>query len=240
MTTSPRFVSLLCVAALALAMGIGIAFTSKLVARVEPSPHDLGGATPDLSAVLERIDRLEQRLAEIERQEVAATAPGNAPRAALPDHTTADLARRIEQLERRNKPTLAERIASHHQTILDGSKTETEKVRALSGLRHLGKDAWTDAVVQEMARVGLSSGDPSIREDVWRQMEAKAVHPAMMPPLLLALANDTEASVREMAANTLARFTNDPAVVQALRNAAANDADERVRQRAEWALGLGR
>lgn len=265
MTQSPRFVPLL-VIAFALAVGLAIAFTSKLVARVEASSPDPGDAIPVLTAVIERLDRIEQRLAQIEQQEITAAAPAapaNGTRAPLPDDALVDLARRIERLERsaprrdggaHEDPALpalgqaepaqraltaanpAERIETHRQTILDATKTEQEKVEALRALRGLGREAWSEAVVQEMARIGLASTDASIRADVWRQLHSADQHRSMVPSLLLALANDPDAKVREEAAETLGSFDDDPIVMPALQSAAANDASERVRRQAANSL----
>ncbi len=60
--------------------------------------------------------------------------------------------------------------------------------------------------------------------------------PAIVPPLLQALAQDAVADVREEATETLERYTDDPVVLQALRFAAQNDADEKVRRFAQRAL----
>ena len=185
-------------------------------------------------------------------------------RAAVPDPRLDDLLRRVAQLEaQRAQPTSerrptpleeaqaeAERLqrraardaeraagaAPARDKILDPRASESDKLAAWSVLRDAGPDAWTDAVVAEMARIGLTSPSAQVRADVWRQADARARSERLVPSLMQALVHDVDASTREEAAETLANYLDSPGVRAALEAAAANDADPNVKREALGSL----
>ncbi len=118
--------------------------------------------------------------------------------------------------------------------ILDASKSDSEKVAAWAVLR--SAETWDDSVVSEMIAIGENSTDPEIREDVWRQADARASSPLLVAPLLRALQSDPNAGVRSEAAETLENYLGEPGVRNALIYAAENDSSEDVRKEARGAL----
>ncbi len=122
------------------------------------------------------------------------------------------------------------------QSILDGAKSDTQKLESWSTLRGQ-EEAYTDAIVQEMIRIGTSATDAAHRADVWRQADGRSKHPALAHALVLALQTDPEAKVREEAAETLEIYRDVPGVVEALRIARDGDAAAGVRRQASNSLG---
>ncbi len=97
-------------------------------------------------------------------------------------------------------------------------------------------DCWTDSIVTEVVRIGLTSTEPNVRADVWRNAHAAHTHPLLLQPLLHALSSDPIGSVRAEAAETLNLYLDQPGIRAALESAAAYDIDAEVRQQAEAAL----
>lgn len=161
--------------------------------------------------------RVEARLALLESRPAAA-----ARRPVAPDDVVAALfAGRAE--------VSPEQLEEARSTIL-AAAPEQEKLVAWRLLRN-HPEARTDAVVQEMARIGGTSEDAATRADVWRQAHSEP-HPLLRQPLLTALVADPDADVRDEAAETLDRYRDDPDVIRALEAAAAQDESAGVRARA--------
>lgn len=181
---------------------------------------------PDLTALTERLDRLERELAELRRH--VATLPVDPAARREPDPTPEERAaqRAVE-------------VRDAKVTILDPRADEAAKGKAWGALRFGPDDAWNDAIVAEMVRIGLTSTDDAIRADVWRQADGNRTHLALVPALLQALTADAAPGVREEAAETLANYRDNPQVKLALESAAANDPDEDVRDQARRSLGRG-
>jgi hypothetical protein len=224
--------------------------------------NDAPGAEPvDLAPLLARLESLEERAAvpppvapteAVERRDVPAA----------PQVDLAPLEARVARLERmfptrtdrsgelvagpelQRTPAEIEdgrrvRTVGARATILDPTKSEEAKLEAWRNLRHAGPEAWTDAVVAEMVRIGSTSPEARVRADVWRQADGDARHDALVPALLQALASDRESNVREEAAETLANYRGRREVLLALESAAANDAEEGVRRQARSSLDKG-
>ena len=119
-------------------------------------------------------------------------------------------------------------------TILDGAKTEAEKLSAWAALR--SEEEWGDSVVSEMIDIGVNSADADIRADVWRQADGRARNTLLVSPLLRALQSDPDDGVRSEAAETLENYLGEPGVRDALIYAAENDSSQDVRKEARGAL----
>ncbi len=128
------------------------------------------------------------------------------------------------------KPTLAE---LQHAVV--AATAEADKIAAWQKLR-FESNAYDDAAVATIVQLGLSSKDPAIRADVWRQADGRSTHPALAPALVQALQVDGEARVREEAAETLVKYLDVPGVREALTAASSGDADEKVRRQASRTL----
>lgn len=254
-----RWVTLLLVAVLAAATGAVVAEVMRrdiAVPAVGPNPE----LPRQLAALADRVTAVERSLAERLPLQAAAGSDGESGRVAVHDPILTELSARLTRLEqqvasRQNReqrtaavdaqapqpqapPDPAELLrqtAGFQTTILDPRATEQDKLRAWGSLRNR-EGAWTDAVVAEMTRIGLSSADPAVRADVWRQADGRSTHPAMAVALLQALQSDAVAGVREEAAETLENYADRPDVQQALRLAREHDPDEKVRRYAQRSL----
>jgi len=214
---------------------------------------------PSIESIEQRVTALERRPAPV----VSAPVPGltDAARTPVHDERIDALVLRLEQAEATlarlaaQRPSSAEvpasspaedlerrRVAQQQlmvtsrDAILDPRATEQQKREAWGRLRSAGADAWTDAVVDEMVRVGLTSTDPNVRADVWRQADGGSRSERIVPALMQALASDADANVREEAAETLENYAKLPHVRLALEAAANGDVEEKVRNFARRSL----
>lgn len=180
--------------------------------RVERQPASLAG-DPE---VARRLAAMEQAIAALQ-QRAAQRDASPAPASMVKEPDPAERARRVQD---------------NQQQILDPRSDDKAKLRAWGQLRGLG-DSWNDAVVATMTHLGLTSTEAKVRADVWRQADGGSrVHPVMCNALLQALAADSDADVRDEAAETLENYLGQPGVREALERASRSDADEKVRRRA--------
>src|SRR5690606_22142861 len=129
-------------------------------------------------------------------------------------------------------PSTDETISRYQAVLLDVGRSETERVDALQALSSMRR---ADSLVIDAAISLLrNSSDPGVRGRAIRSME-RVDDPALVQPLLQALAYDTSPDVRAEAAEALGAFTDDPAVLDALARAAAGDGADEVRAAAVWA-----
>lgn len=126
--------------------------------------------------------------------------------------------------------------AASAETIMSAVATEREKATSWGMLRGNAADYWTDSIVAEMVRIGLTSSDTQVRADVWRNAHAAHTHPLLLQPLLHTLSSDPDGSVRAEAAETLDLYLDEPGVRAALESAVASDPDADVRQKARASL----
>jgi hypothetical protein len=166
-----------------------------------------------------RLDALEQAMARLSTNAVAPQQP------AIVDPAADEATRRAAETKS---------VAEHQRAILVAT-TDAEKMAAWKQLRGL-ENAYDDATVAVMVQVGLSSQDPLVRADVWRQADGHSTHPALAPALLQALRVDGEPRVREEAAETLEKYLDVPGVREALQAAVAGDSDEGVKRQATRTL----
>lgn len=203
-----------------------------------PAPASVESAAPSLAReeripvsdarvdeLVARLLAVETRLASLARQVDGAPRPEDA--------------RQSEPQVAEVAPSRAELVTTSRAAILDARASDAAKVEAWGRLRSAGPDAWTDAVVDEMTRIGLTSPSADLRADVWRQADANARSERLVPALLQALSADAEHRVREEAAETLENYAELPHVRQALETAANADADEGVRRYARRSLERG-
>lgn len=144
-----------------------------------------------------------------------------------------DLARR--QAEQR-QVQVAQMLADATRVMTDSDASDQAKAAAWRTLRMRAADSWTDAIVAEAVRIGTTSTDPMLRADIWRQAHSNHTHPLLLEPLMTALAEDSERSAREEAAETLDLYLDQPGVVDALRAASETDPDPGVRGQAMASL----
>ena len=238
------------------AAGVGALVAGGLVFLLssQPARSPVGPSTPaNPSNDSSRLAALEQRLETVEAKQLVARVEEphiRVPVTPTDESELAKLTQRVAKIEAllaqvpwspsTDPAVIAKRVQANQQRILNPQLSELEKLEAWEALRNLGKDAWTDAVVFEMSQIGRTSQDPEVRADVWRQADAEAKSPALVPALLLALANDSVADVRSEAAETLEGYTSDPAVVQALEHAKRSDQSEAVKRSAGRSLERGR
>ena len=194
-------------------------------ASLAPAPAAVERTAADLER---RLTALEQQVAELvarrnQRDSAGATAVATPP--PTPD----------PQAEQRQREENQRRIATQQAVILDPRSDEKQKLTAWGQLRRL-EDGWNDGVVATMTQIGLTSSDPEVRADVWRQADARAKHPSMASALLQAMSTDAHPKAREEAAETLAEYLTVAGVRQALEAASTNDPDEGVRRQATDSL----
>jgi hypothetical protein len=223
-----------------------------------------GADTPSgVAALVERVAQLERRLDELP---AATQAPLPATAETVRREDTADLLialqsveTRVAQLERQSQPAQAQparaaapprdpaivaaellaEIARRQNDVLDARSSAEVKLEAWRWMRR-EKGSWNDAVVAQMVDLGLTSTDPKVRADVWRQADGNQVHQALVPALLRALQSDGDANVREEAAETLENYFDRPEVQQALEHSSRNDLDPRVRRQASQTIASAR
>ncbi|MCC6782220.1 MAG: HEAT repeat domain-containing protein [Planctomycetes bacterium] len=184
-------------------------------------------ADPRIDALVERLAALDSRLGRLEARSASELAAASAPQHS-PEEIAVAMARR--------RAAEAVQLQSVQATILDANASVGQKVAAWGRLRSAGPEAWNDAIVDQMARIGLTADDPNHRADVWRQADAQARSERLVPALLQALTSDTDDRVREEAAETLENYRELPQVRAALESAAANDPAEKVRNFARRSL----
>lgn len=248
----------------AVGAGAALTFAPQPPPAAPPDAAALAPLTARLEEVEQRLDRLERRLAAEPAR--AAAVPRVA---ATPDAAAEHLQARVDGLERmlhdiqqrqhaeagaadpggpdpqveardlaEEEAARARRIQQLQETILDPASNEQQKRAAWAGLRDW-ENAWNDAVVAQMTHLGLTSPDPEVRADVWRQADGRSRHDALVPALLQALQADAVDDVREEAAETLVEYAWRPDVLAALRQQLAVEANEGVRRYLEAGLRRG-
>ncbi len=187
-------------------------------AKAQPVAHRREEAADPVAtlALAERIGRLERAVAEL-RSAGSVVPEGRAAELARAPRAAQDPAERLREIE------------GHQQRILDPRATEQQKLEAWGDLRR-HEDGWNDAVVAQMVHLGLTSTDPIVRADVWRQADARAQHDALVPALLQALQNDADDQAREEAAETLVEYADRQGVRTTVQQLLASEQSEGVRR----------
>jgi len=103
---------------------------------------------------------------------------------------------------------------------------------ALQALRRSNTDV--QQIIASFAATAQSTQDAGVKARIFGAFDGMS-DPALKVPLVYGL-QDTDARVRERAADALSGYSADPAVQQWLRYVADNDADPRVRREALQAL----
>jgi hypothetical protein len=116
--------------------------------------------------------------------------------------------------------------------LLDGGRSEDERLRALNRLLNEGLDSETMAAAVGLATSSLSA---STRQRVWAMLRQTAHDPALAQHMNLALLSDTDAGVRKEAALALAAYLDNGAIRASLEHAAASDGSADVRLAARMA-----
>lgn len=143
--------------------------------------------------------------------------------------------RTIEEKRQEREISRQEQIAQAQQTILNPRVKDKDKLIAWSRLRY-SAELWSDALVQEMVRIGSTSDDPALRANVWRQADGNGTHPFLLRPLINSLLSDQDPQVRAEAAETLEIYRDQAGVKAALDQASRMDQDEGVRKHARHSL----
>jgi len=126
-------------------------------------------------------------------------------------------------------------VTSDIAQAMDGTEMDILRVVALQQLRNMGKGARSGDVVRSMIDLAQGTEDAKIRADVWRNMH-RAADRQLIDPMIQALTHDTDANVREGAAESLGFFLDVPRAKAALEHAMRNDAARGVRREAERSL----
>ena len=179
----------------------------------------------------DRLDLLEERLAELER---AFSDGRNRPAPTRGDLQIEDpVATAVRAEAERQRRAQVQANAS--SIILDATTTDGEKLAAHQTLRRV-EDAYTPAMVAELVRLGLESDVPRYRADTWRFFDGSSRLPELVPHLRTAVNTDPEPNVREEAAETLGEYLDEAGVVELLEWLRDNDPDPEVRDEARRAL----
>lgn len=131
--------------------------------------------------------------------------------------------------------------------VLDNTRTDQERLHALSELApprfgvgevlHYPDDGAVlgGQVAIAAGNIAKNSDVPAVRQEIWQTMTGVS-DAVILPPLLSALANDPEPSVRMAAAQALSTHVNEPGVREALDTARKADGDPDVRATAQDVL----
>lgn len=125
-----------------------------------------------------------------------------------------------------------ERIASLQMRAQNPAASLDERLLALQALRRSNTDV--QQIIASFAATAQSTQDAGVKARIFGAFDGMS-DPALKVPLVYGL-QDTDARVRERAADALSGYSADPAVQQWLRYVADNDADPRVRREALQAL----
>lgn len=174
-----------------------------------------------IAELVERIEALERRLDE-RHQGPVARSPAE-----------------IAALELASEREQEEAVRAAKAVLEDPSASREAKLAAHEALRNV-VDAYTPAMVADLAEIGMNDPDPGVRADVWRNFDGSSHLPDLVPHLLRALTSDSDPGPRNEASETLGNYVEDPEVLAALRYAAQNDSSPQVRRKiertlAEWA-----
>ena len=121
-------------------------------------------------------------------------------------------------------------------TIL-GEETDLTKAQAWATLTDHELYPWSDEMLEAVISIGLNSENDRAREVVWIGADTKHRNTLLVPALLAAL-SDSNANVREEAADALGHYLGEPGVRKAL--IAASQLDESAMVRSEASRSLGR
>jgi hypothetical protein len=192
-----------------------------------------------------RIADLDARLAIAERDLIALQNDVEARRIDVEDLPA--LGERLERLESAvartgalasGKSAASLAVAEATRTVLDGASPVHARLAALRELGGQRLADGTDArlpVLPTAIELAQTSKDADVRAGIWRAL-CDLPEPALLAPLLHALATDETPRVREEAAQALTAFMPAPDVRSALRGAAELDTDEHVRRQARKSL----
>jgi HEAT repeat protein len=206
-----------------LALGAaGVALT--LVSMVPPLPPPVIDSnaialTQQIEVVAARVEKLEQKA------QAAATHTVGLP----------ILANLMESQPGLTPEQHLEKVSQLRATAMNGTEMDILRIVALQQLRSLGKGARTGDVARSMIDLAQGTEDPKIRAHVWRSMH-RADDKQLIDPMIQALAHDTDARVRQEAAESLGFFLGVPRAKAALDHAMHNDAARGVRREAERSL----
>ena len=193
-----------------------------------PSRHSRDETHEEVEALVSRLSQVEDSLAILEEAagEAGPEAADTISSSPSPPQERIDSAVGIlrEALNQR----LYERA---EEVILNPEASSLAKVESQKTIRSLS-DAYTDAMVKELVRIGEHDGEASIRADVWRLFDGAANLPVLINPLLRAVNYDESDRVRAEAAETLVNYVDNPVVLEALQRLAENDSSLDVRRRA--------
>ena len=192
-----------------------------------PSPHSRDETHEEVEALVSRLSQVEDSLAILE--EVAGEAGPETADAisSLPPPPQERIDRAVGVLREALSQRLYERA---EEVILDPEASSLAKVESQKTIRSL-PDAYTDAMVKELVRIGEHDGEESIRANVWQFFDGAANLPVLIEPLLHAVNYDESDRVRSEAAETLANYADDPVVLEALQRLAENDSSLDVRRK---------
>ncbi len=185
----------------------------------QEQPFRANQLTQQIEVVAARVEKLEQKA------RAAATRAAAAP----------ILAHLMQPQPRLTPEQRQQKVSELRATAMDGTEMDILRIVALQQLRSLGKGTRTGDVARSMIDLAQGTEDPKIRAHVWRNMH-RADEKQLIDPMIQALAHDTDADVREEAAESLGFFLDVPRAKAALEHAMRNDAARGVRREAERSL----
>ncbi len=166
---------------------------------VVPAPDDAR-----LRAVVERLDRLEEKAEAFEKRWREARSMAG------------------------DEPVDAKALEG---VILDRVKTPVERASALKKMRARAPQARTIEVARAMIDLLRTCDDATVRAEICRQLFG-VDYPEVGAEMMARLRTDSDERTREEAAETLEHFGDDPGVLQALEYAKEHDESEGVREQA--------
>jgi len=143
------------------------------------------------------------------------------------------------------RPNRDKEFETARTTLMDGSRSEKERLLALNDLRPPTTSGYPQQYIDDGAALGgdvaivaaqiaSESNAAGIRAGIWYAMTG-VPDPVLIQPLIHSLGNDAVALVRERAALALAIHNYDLGARAALESAGNNDPDQKVRHAAKLA-----
>jgi hypothetical protein len=126
----------------------------------------------------------------------------------------------------RQRASSSDATGDANAVLLDGTRSEEERLQALSRLQAARLDS---AALAAAADLGTRAASARTRERVWALLRRSAYEPTLTHSLTYALLSDPDATVRKEVALALGAYVGEGGVAAALEHAAGNDNSADVR-----------
>ncbi|MEL7538786.1 MAG: HEAT repeat domain-containing protein [Pseudomonadota bacterium] len=156
---------------------------------------------------------------------------------ALTDAVENDVDVSVRDAARLAVSTTAERHALLRRTVIDTDTHSTQRYRAMFNLTHVSNDAGFPADEELTAALvqWAQSASPRKRGMIWYNL-GQIGGPVVVQPLVEALANEDDESIRESIIGALGQVINEPGARTAIEQAQIDDPSPLVRKTANWHL----